>query len=444
MQTSPPVDYGARRRHVMDTMGEDAALILFSNPEQRRSNDTFYRYRQSSDLLYLCGFPEAEAVLVLAPGSDTPFVLFVRPRDRERETWDGFRAGPEGAVSDYGADAAYPLAELGERLPALLSGRRAVYHALGVSRSADATLLGAMQGLRGNRRQGERAPEAIVDPLRLLHELRRVKDAAEIARMKVAAEISAAGHLAAMKQTRPDMMEYEVEAVLTSEYRRRGAEDHAYAPIVAGGSRACVLHYNENDGPLREGELVLIDSGAEYHGYAGDITRTWPIGASFSGPQRAIYEAVLDAEEFGIALTVAGQSNVGVHEATVARLTENMLEIGLLTGSLDEQLENEGYREYYMHGTGHYLGLDVHDVGAYRDADDAPIVYEPGMVLTVEPGIYVRADSDAPEHFRGIGVRIEDDVLIEAHGASVLTGSVPKLVDEIEALRAEALADRGR
>lgn len=447
MHSLPPVDYAARRRRVMDEIGDEALLVLFSSPERRRSHDTYYRYRQSSDVLYLCGFEEPEAILVLAPGAEEEFVLFVRPRDRERETWDGFRAGPEGAIADYGADAAYTVGDFATQLPTLMAGRRKVYHVLGKSRRDDEQMLRAMRSLAGSRRSSDRSPEAIYDPLRTLHRMRMVKDAAEIARVTRAAEISAAGHLAAMQQTRPNMMEYEVEAILTAAYRSRGAEAHAYEPIVAGGSRSCVLHYNENDGQLRDGEMVLIDSGAEFLHYAGDITRTWPVGASFTGPQKAIYEAVLSTEKFGISLTVAGESNISVHEATVAKLTEHMLDIGLLSGSLDEALEKESYREYYMHGTGHYLGMDVHDVGEYRRSDETPFVYEEGMILTVEPGIYVRADSDAPEHFRGIGVRIEDDVLIGdpvlgKNGVTVLTHGVPKEVDDIEALRREAISSK--
>lgn len=442
MPSLPPIDYAARRQRVMDAMGPDSLLVLYANPERRRSNDTFYRYRQSSDLLYLCGFPEPEAVAVLAPGQEDAFILFVRPRDRERETWDGYREGPEGAMEGYGADAAYNIDELATRLPELMAGRRTLYHALGVSRRRDDEILRAMRSLKGNRRQADRSPSSIADPLRVLHQLRLVKDDAELARLRVAAEITAEGHVAAMRGVRPGMMEYELEAMLSETFRRRGASGHSYEPIVAGGTRSCVLHYNENDALLRDGELVLIDAGAEYEGYAGDITRTFPVGERFTGPQRAVYEAVLNAQEYSVSLTVSGASNISVHDATVRRLTENLIEIGLLKEGLDEALEKESYREYYMHGTGHYLGLDVHDVGEYRDADGEPLVYRPGMVLTVEPGIYVRADGDAPEHFRGIGVRIEDDVIVEENGVTILTGGVPKQVEAIEALRKEALSGR--
>lgn len=440
MRQLSPMNYAARRQQVMEAIGPESVLVLFSSPERRRSNDTFYRYRQSSDLLYLCGFPEPEAVLVLAPGAACPFTLFVRPRDRERETWDGYRAGPEGAKTQYGADAAYNLDELGARMPDIVAGRSTIYHALGVSRRCDEEVLRWMRGLKGNRRQGDRAPAMIADPLRLLHRQRMVKDVGELERLTVAAEISAAGHLAAMQATRPGVMEYELEAILTETFRGQGGTGHSYEPIVAGGMRSCVLHYNENDAQLHDGDLVLIDAGAEFEGYAGDITRTWPVGTAFSGPQRDVYEAVLDAQLLALTLTVAGQSNIGVHDATVQRLTENMVDIGLLTTSVTEALENESYREYYMHGTGHYLGLDVHDVGDYRDQRDAPVVYKAGMVLTVEPGLYVRADCDAPEAFRGIGIRIEDDVVIEAIGNTVLTSAVPKSVEAIEAIRRDACA----
>lgn len=428
-----PIDFASRRRRVMDAIGDDAVLVLYANPERRRSNDTFFRYRQSSDMLWLCGFPEPEAVLVLLPGSDHPFTLFVRPRDRERETWDGYRAGPEGAMTVYGADQAFTLQELPVVLPRLLSGRRALYYSLGECESRDAELLRWMKSLRGNRRQGDRQPLAIWDPEPMLHRMRMVKDAAELERMQIAADISAAGHVAAMRATAPGVREYQLEAVLTETFRTSGADGHSYEPIVAGGERACVLHYTENQRTIAAGEMVLVDAGAEFQGYAGDITRTWPVNGVFSGPQRAVYEAVLDAQEFAIAQSVVGATNVGVHEATTRRLVENMLSIGLLSGSLDGVLERGDHREYFMHGTGHYLGLDVHDVGVYTERDGGPFAYVPGMVLTIEPGIYVRPDSDAPEIFRGIGVRIEDNIVIEKNGVTVLTGAAPKSISAIEA-----------
>lgn len=428
-----PIDYAARRRLVMERIGHEGIMVLYANPERRRSNDTFYRYRQSSDLLWLCGFPEPECVIVLTPGAEHETTLFVRPRDRERETWDGYRAGPEGAVERYGVDQAFTIQELPVVLPKLMSGRVALYHALGESQENDAQILAMIRGLKGNRRHGDRNPVAICDPTPILHRMRMRKDAAEIERMQVAADISAAGHVAAMRATTPGIREYNLEAVLTETFRSCGADGHAYEPIVAGGHRACVLHYTENDALLTDGDLVLIDAGAELEGYAGDITRTWPVGGKFSGPQRVVYEAVLDAEEYAIGLTRVGATNVGVHEATTRRLVENMLSIGLLSGSVDSVIERGIHREYFMHGTGHYLGLDVHDVGIYTERDGSPVLYQPGMVVTIEPGIYVRPDSDAPEIFRGIGVRIEDNVLIEENGPVVLTTAAPKSISAIEA-----------
>lgn len=441
----PAIDYVARRQRVMDRIGNDAVLVLFSNAEKQRSNDTLYPYRQNSDLWYLSGFEEPETVLVLAPGAEHPFVLFVRPRDREKEVWTGYRAGVEGAQSRYGADAAYELSELDTELPKLIAGRKILYHALGQSTANDAKILGWCQGLKGTRLKKDMSPDMIACPHKILHTLRLVKDAGELERMRIAAEISAEGHLEVMRQARPDQYEYELEAILTHTFRKRGAYEHAYEPIVAGGARACVLHYNENNQPIRAGELVLIDAGAEWGGYAGDITRTWPISDRFEGEQRAVYDAVLDAQIFAIEQSVAGASNLGVHDATVARLTQNMIDIGLLQTSLDQALETKSYREYYMHGTGHYLGIDVHDVGPYRDENDEPLTYTEGMVVTIEPGLYVRSDSDAPERFHGIGVRIEDDVVIldpekaAQDPTRILTRDVPKDTDEILALRREIL-----
>lgn len=441
----PIIDYAARRQRVMQRIGEDAVMVLFANPEQQRSNDTNFRYRQNSDLWYLCGFEEPETIVVLAPGAEHPFVMFVRPRDRDKEVWTGYRAGVEGAIDRYGADAAFTLDALEEELPSLLEDRKILYHALGESTAHDAKILSLCATLKGTRARKDLSPQMIADPKRVLHPMRLIKDAGELERMRIAAEISAKGHLAVMQNALPGQHEYVLEATLTHEFRRHGAYEHAYEPIVAGGSRACVLHYNENDQRIEDGELVLIDAGAEWGGYAGDITRTWPISDRFDGEQRAVYDAVLDAQIFAIEQSVAGASNIHVHDATVERLTQNMIDIGLLQTSLDHALETKAYREYYMHGTGHYLGIDVHDVGDYRDENDAPLTYTPGMVVTIEPGIYVRSDSDAPERFHGIGVRIEDDVVIlDAEDAAqdpsrILTRDVPKDADEIVELRQETL-----
>lgn len=445
MMLPPEIDYAARRQRVMERIGEDAALVLFSNPEQRRSNDTLFPYRQNSDLFYLSGFEEPEAVLVLLPGADDPFVMFVRPRDRDKEVWTGYRVGAEGAVQDYGADLAFELEALDEELPDLIAGRRTLYYELGRSQSHDANMLRWCASLKGSRARRDLSPDAFADPRKVLHPMRLIKDAAELERMRIAAEISAEGHLEAMRTTAPGQYEFEVEAKLTECFRRRGAYGHAYEPIVAGAERACVLHYSENNRRLNDSDLILIDAGAEWGGYAGDITRTWPVGETFEGEQRAVYDAVLDAQILAIDKSVTGESGVSVHDATVERLTSNMIDIDLLTMGLEEALETKAYREYFMHGTGHYLGIDVHDVGPYRDEHDDPYAYQPGMVVTIEPGIYVRSDSDAPERFHNIGVRIEDDVVImDADAAAedpsrILTRDVPKDGDEIVELRKEAL-----
>lgn len=438
----PAIDYRARRQRIMEQIGIENVLILFANPEQQRSHDTLFPYRQHSDILYTCGFEEPECVVVLAPGHDTPFVMFVRERDREKEVWTGYRAGTEGAIADYGADAAYTLEQLDVEMPHLLAGRDILFHNLGVSNADDARVMRWMRALGPTRHAGDLSPHAIGGAHKILHGMRMFKDSGELARMREAASLSAKAHLLAMQSTRPGQWEYELAALFTQTFLQAGASGHAYDPIVAGGEQACVLHYTANDRQLHDGDLVLIDAGAEWGHYAGDITRTWPVGKTFSGPQRAVYDAVLDAQLYAISLTVPGNSNVFVHDATVRKLTENMIDIGLLNASIDEAIEHELYREYYMHGTGHYLGIDVHDVGVYRRRDGSPFVYEDGMVITIEPGLYIRPDSDAPEAFRGIGVRIEDDVVIrdatQYDAPEILTAEVPKDPTKIEEMRTKA------
>lgn len=422
----------------MDLLG-DGTLILPAAPERLRSNDTYYRYRPDSDVLYLTGFPEPEAVLVLAPHHDEhQSVLFVRPRDEDREIWDGHRYGPEGAVAEFGVDAAFPIDELDERLPGYLKDRERVWWPLGEDGTFDDRVMRAMGRLRASRKRPDRAPKSIWRPRRLIHGMRMTKDADEISLMSRAGEVAAEAHVEAMKATAPGRWEYEIEAVIEQVFRRHGASGPSYTSIVAGGANACILHYVDNARRLQDGDLVLVDAGCELDWYASDITRTWPVGAAFSGPQRDVYELVLETEIAGIADATVGMTNHEMQHRAVRRLTEGMVSLGLLRGRVDELIEAEAYKRFYMHGIGHYLGLDVHDVGVYYVDDDVGEPYAPGTVITVEPGIYVSpGDETVDEAFRGIGVRIEDDVVVTEDGPVVLTGGVPKAIDEIEALRRE-------
>lgn len=438
------MNFAQRRARLAESLG-DGVLVLPTNPERTRSNDTQYRYRASSDVLYLTGFPEPDTVVVFRPSHpETPLVLFVRPRDKEREIWDGFRYGPEGAMERFGADAAFPIDQLDAELPKLLKGASALHYSLGIDPAFDARMFGMLRSLGATRRAPDRAPPAIVNPRPALHALRCAKDADELKVMATAAEITAAAHLEAMQTVRPGMYEFEVEAQLEAHFRRKGAVSPAYTSIVAGGANACCLHYVENKDVLRDGDLLLIDAGCEFQNYAADITRTFPVGASFSGEQRAIYELVLAVEEAAIAEARPGRSNDEMQQAATRALTQGLVDLGLLEGDVDALIEDEKQKRFYMHGLGHYLGIDVHDVGAYWVDEGVGAPMPEGAVITIEPGIYVGAeDAEAPERFRGIGVRIEDDVVLTAEGPRVLTGDVPKAIDDIEALRREVLGTTG-
>lgn len=434
------MDYARRRKLVFDQLAH-GVLVLPTNREKNRSNDTDYRFRPSSDLLYLCGFAEPEAILVLAPHHPTEkVVLFVLPKDPEREIWDGFRHGPEGAVASFGADAAYPISEFDARITDYLAGTEALHYALGGDTAFDARMLRALSRLRASRKAPDRAPKAIVDPRPMLHRMRMVKDADEIRVMARSAEIAAAAHLEAMRATRPGMNEFEIDALIEYAFRRQGAEGPAYTSIVAGGANACCLHYNANNQPLEDGDLLLVDAGCEWSWYAADITRTWPVGRRFSGPQRDIYSLVLEAELAAIEMARPGISNQALQQATVRTLTQGLVDLKLLHGEVDGLIESEAFKRFYMHGVGHYLGLDVHDVGVYYAAPDVGHPMPAGAVITIEPGIYIAADDlEVPEAFRGIGVRIEDDVVLTEDGPVVLTGGVPKTIADIESIREEAL-----
>jgi Xaa-Pro aminopeptidase len=429
-----------RREAFMKAMGTGVA-ILPAAPIRHRTADQDHVYRQDSDFYYLTGFTEPEAVLVLAPHHpEHRVILFVRPRDPERETWDGRRAGVEGAVAKFGADVAYRIDELDAVLPRYLDGQERLYYRLGRFDSFDDRVIGWMASYRTKARSGATGPTTLVDPAAILHERRLFKSPAEVALMRRAATIAAEAHVAAMQATRPGMREYEIEALIEYTFRRRGAMGPSYGSIVGGGENGCILHYQENESELKDGDLLLIDAGAEFDFYASDITRTFPVNGRFSKPQRELYDLVLEAQKAAVETVRPGKTFMEVHEAALRVLVTGLVRLGLLSGEVDDLIAREAYKPYYMHKTSHWLGIDVHDVGAYK-IDGQWRTLEPGMVLTVEPGLYVTPGTPgAPEAYWNIGIRIEDDVLVTPEGHEVLTKDVPKEADEIERLMAGSLA----
>jgi Xaa-Pro aminopeptidase len=427
--------FADRRATVLERLG-DGVMIVPAATHALRNNDTEYQYRQSSDFYYLTGFTEPEAVLVLAPHrAKERATLFLRPHDRDAEIWNGRRLGVETAPEALGVDAAYPIDELAQRLPDALAGARRAFVRLGDDERFDRVFFTALHAARMKTRRSGFAPDTFVEPSTLLHEMRLIKDAHEIDTMRRAAAITRLGHEAGMRATRPGLCEYELEAIIEHAYRVNGAQDTAYSSIVAGGDNATILHYNTNRETLRAGELVLVDSGAELDLYASDVTRTWPVDGRFSPEQRAIYEIVLAAQKAGIAQVRPGAHVRSAHEAALRVLCAGLIDLGLLTGSVDTAIEGETYKPFYMHGTGHWIGLDVHDVGSYTLRDgETKRPLEAGMVVTVEPGLYVQRDADVAERFRGIGVRIEDDVLCGAEGPVILSDGIPKEIDELETI----------
>jgi Xaa-Pro aminopeptidase len=421
----------------MRRMEPNSVAILPAAREATRSNDTEYRFRQDSDFYYLTGFSEPDAVAVIAPSKEARYTLFVRPRDKEKETWTGRRAGVEGAKEKFGADAAYPVEEFREKLTEILDGARNLYYRLGNGNpELDRTIIRQLTLMRSLGRRGVQPPQAIVDPGTLLHEMRLVKTDEEIALMQRAADIASEAHREAMRAVRPGMKEYEIEALIEYTFRKRGANAPAYNSIVGGGANATILHYINNDAELKDGDLLLVDAGAEYDGFASDITRTFPVNGHFSEAQRDIYQLVLDCQERCIEMTAPGVTLDEMHERSVEILTEGMVRLGLLKGDVGKLIEEEEYKKFYMHRLSHYLGMDVHDVGLYQ-RDGSPRPVEAGIVITVEPGLYVAGDAeDIPDKYRGIGVRIEDDVLVTPEGFRVLTSNAPKQTEEIESLMA--------
>jgi Xaa-Pro aminopeptidase len=437
--------YAARRAALMAQMkakGGGVAIIPTA-PEVMRNRDADYPYRHDSYFYYLSGFTEPEAVIVLVVGKTSQAILFCREKNLEREIWDGYRFGPEAARETFGFDAAYPISALDTEVPKLVADAPALFYALGSDAKLDRQVQAWLQTVRMQARAGITAPSSVHDVHVLLDEMRLFKDAEEVAIMKRAAAISSDAHRRAMQVSRPGLREYHLEAELLHEFRRHGSQFPAYGSIVATGANSCVLHYRASDAELKDGDLVLIDAGCEMDSYASDITRTFPVNGKFSGPQKALYEIVLAAQQAAIAETRPGKRFIDGHDAAVRVLAQGMLDTGLLdknkVGSLEDVIGKGAYRQFYMHRTGHWLGMDVHDVGEYRDlggtGDERPWrALQPGMMLTIEPGIYVRPEPGVPEQFWNIGIRIEDDALVTESGCEIITEAAPKTVEDIESV----------
>jgi Xaa-Pro aminopeptidase len=430
----------------MRRMDKNSVAIIPAAREAVRSHDTHYRYRQNSDFFYLTGFEEPEAIAVIAPGRDKKFTMFVRPRDLDAEIWNGYRSGVEGAVKDYNADEAFPISEFDEKLQEIMDGPDVLYYAFGhTSAEMDQKIIRQITSMRETNRKPLEPPRTIVDPSTILHEMRVIKSEAEIEIMQTAADIAADAHVEAMKSVRPGMKEYEVEAMLEAYFRKHGASGSSYTSIIGSGGNATVLHYISNQDELKDGDLLLVDAGAEYQGYASDITRTFPINGKFTQAQRDIYDLVLKTQKSCVDMVRPGVRLEDLKTHSIELLTEGMVELGLLKGDPKKLIEEKKYMQFYMHNLGHYLGIDVHDAGRYYfNGESRPA--EVGMVMTIEPGLYISPDTsripddfnkDIPEKYLGIGVRIEDDVLVTENGSRVLTHRVPKDAEEIEALMAK-------
>ena len=426
-------EFSQRRYRLMTEMVEGVAIVPTS-PELIRNRDSHYPFRFDSYFYYLSGFKEPESVLFLIAGPQAKTILFCRDKDMEREIWDGFRYGPAAAVNEFGIDAAYSMSQLDEIAPQLMANQSKIFYSLGADPAWDTRVTGWINQLRSQARTGVSVSDSIVDVRKLLDEMRLYKSEAEVAVMRRSANIAAAAHQRAMQFTRPGMMEYEIEAEFLHEFYRHGSQAPAYTSIVAGGANACTLHYNANNAKLRDGDLLLIDAGCELDGYASDITRTFPVSGKFSAPQKDLYELVLASQAAAINKVAPNSHWNAPHEAALDVLIRGFIDLGLCKGSPDEVLEKGSYRQFYMHRTGHWLGLDVHDAGEYKNQQGEWRMLEPGMTLTVEPGCYVRPAEGVPEHFWNIGIRIEDDVLVTPEGCEVLTSAAVKSVADIESL----------
>jgi Xaa-Pro aminopeptidase len=430
-----PTLHAARRARVFEEMERrgGGVMVLPAADEKQRNADNEFVFRQDSDHAWVAGLDEPlGAAVLVARGGERKLVLFVRPRDREKEIWTGRRAGVEGARERYGANEAYPVGELDTKLPEYVQDAPTLWWRLGQDPGWDARMARIVSELRAGGRAGKRAPLAIVDPGRILHELRLVKTPDELARLRRAAQITAEAHLAGMRDGAPGRREYQVQAEIEYAFRRRGGMGPGYGTIVATGANSTILHYRAGDAVLKDGDVVLVDAGGEYDWYTADVTRTWPVAGTFTPAQRALYDLCLAVQKEGIEAVRPGATLDGLHDLTVRRIVEGLIGLGLLAGPVDARVEDKSYRKYYMHRTSHWLGMDVHDVGDYYvDGKSRPLA--PGMVLTVEPGIYVAEDDEAaPREMRGVGIRIEDDVLVTAEGRENLTAAVPKEVADLE------------
>ncbi len=422
----------SRRKEFMKKMAGGIAIFA-SAPVRTRNYDVDYEYRQDSNFFYLTGFEEPESVCILAPGHPKyEYILFVRPRDREKETWTGLRAGLEGAIQDYDAEMAYPIEELERLLPEFLQDVPVLYYTLNQYSETDQKIFHALDRVRHLHRTGVYPPSQIFDPTELISEMRLFKKSEDVEVLQKAIDISVQGHVAAMKSAAPGKYEYEIQAVLEYVFRSRGSMRNGYPCIVGSGPNSCILHYNNNNRQMKDGDVLLVDAGAELDYYTGDITRTYPVSGKFTGPQREVYELVLGAQKKAIEACQVGKTHHFVHETAVRTLTEGMIHLGWLKGSIQENIENEHYKKYYLHRTGHWLGMDVHDSGKYKIAQQWRKLEE-GMVMTVEPGLYVPAE-DEQNLFRNIGVRIEDDVLITAEGPRILSAACPKEIKDLESI----------
>ncbi len=432
-----PAEFAKRRQQLMNMVEDDSIIILPTAQEMTRNNDVLFPFRADSNFMYLTGFLEPEAVMVLIPDrKHAEYILFCREKDKLKEIWDGHRSGQQGAKSVYGADDSFPINDIDDILPGLLENKKRVYYTMGLNHDFDQRLLGWVNGLRQKARAGIVVPGEFVALDHLLHEMRLFKSPQEIKWMRKAAEISVKAHIRAMKYASPGRYEYDLEGEIIHEFYRHGCRETAYPSIVGSGKNSCILHYTENSQKLHDGDLVLIDAGVEYKGYAADITRTFPVNGKFSATQKKIYDLVLKAQQAAFEQIRPGNHWDAPHLAAVRTITQGLIDLGILKGTLEKCLKNESYKKYYMHRTGHWLGMDVHDVGDYK-LDGQWRTLEPGMTLTVEPGIYIARTRKLDKKWWHIGVRIEDDVLVTQNGFELLTPGLPRTTDEIEQLMAK-------